>query len=245
MTTVRELARKALKQAKRDLNNDDGHSEPQYILDALAALGAVPEGMGPAYLQRMCELAADVIDRLLLEREAVAAYPSQEAMEAAVRLEIKNTLGLVTTKAIGELVDKVANSRVAAAEAKIAYFQREYQDVAGAHDVAAAVAAENEACAQVAGTDRDTYPGAARRIAAAIRARRKAPPSAGDSGDRLLSETEAEEALAEVFDMPADDLPHVETPEQAMRERAAQVAFNMGRKDIAERIVALPVAGTR
>ena len=62
------------------------------------------------------------------DAEAVAAQvhaallihaPSNEAMKAAVQLEIAAAIGIVTTQSIGALIDRVANARVREALAAV------------------------------------------------------------------------------------------------------------------------------
>lgn len=47
-----------------------------------------------------------------VEDRATPAPPSLEAMRAAVELEIQSAIGTVTTRGIGELIDRVAEARV-------------------------------------------------------------------------------------------------------------------------------------
>jgi len=202
MTTVRELVRKALepfaKQANEPFQLSGLDGGRRYVLvhsladdlvrarAALVALDAVPEGMETTFEERAmwCDvsrwtpevravitaLCCDV-DRLLLEREAVAKSEQQVADAYQIVASLADHAGLHDHPEVVRALDYLAYGKCAG---DILPWPKEPLPQA---DIAAAVAAENEACAHmISGFVPDRTSDLRTQMAAAIRSRRKAPP---------------------------------------------------------------------
>ncbi len=203
MTTTLELVRAALEQSARQHKSTEWNTEKYHDLvyaydkliddarSTLAALDAVPEGLETTAEERRLWYSEGIgailrllrdLDHLLLEREAVRGPKEHPALKGYLQQHRDEAYKGGWDDGYAEGFGK-AQALIAAAEEQIHHFKTEYQDTASCSErITAAVAAENEACAEIA--ENTTFSPAKYlnyALAEVIRARRKAPPSVGES----------------------------------------------------------------